>query len=58
MTDREKLLTALLQESDRRAGAEISLVSEISVVDVIRMLETLGAEHQQVVHHKFVRTAA
>ena len=52
MTDREKLLTALLEESDRRAGAEISLVNEISVVDVIAMLEKAGAEHQRVVHHK------
>ena len=48
MTDREKLLIALLRESDRRAGADIS------VVDVIEMLERLGAEHQQVVHHKLV----
>ena len=52
MTDREKLLIALLRESDRRAGADIS------VVDVIEMLERLGAEHQQVVHHKLVATAA
>jgi hypothetical protein len=58
MTDREKLLTALLQESDRRAGAEISLVDTISIVDVIAVLERLGAEHQRVVHHKVVATAA
>ena len=58
MTDREKLPTALLRESDRRAGAEISLVDEISVVDVIAMLENAGAEHQRVVHHKVVATAA
>jgi hypothetical protein len=58
MTDREKLLTALLQESDRRAGNEISLVDTISIVDVIAMLERLGAEHQRVVHHKAVLTAA
>jgi hypothetical protein len=42
MTDREKLLTALLRESDRRAGAEIS------VLDVIAMLERVGAEHRPV----------
>ena len=48
MTDREKLLTALLQESDRRAGADIS------VLDVVAVLERLGAEHQRVVHHKAV----
>jgi hypothetical protein len=52
MTDREKLLTALLEENDRRAGAEIS------VLDIISMLERLGAEHQQVVHHKVVVRAA
>ena len=52
MTDREKLLTALLEESDRRAGAEIS------VLDVIRMLEKAGAEHQRVIHHKVVANAA
>jgi hypothetical protein len=58
MTDREKLLSPLLEESDRRAGAEISLVDEISVVDVIAILDKAGAEHQQVVHHKVVATAA
>jgi hypothetical protein len=52
MTDREKLLSALLEENDRRAGAEIS------VLDIISMLERLGAEHQQVVHHKVVVRAA
>ena len=52
MTDREKLLIALLQESDRRAGADVS------VLDIIAMLEELGAEHQQVVHHKTMITAA
>jgi hypothetical protein len=52
MTDREKLLTDLIRESDRRAGAEIS------VLDVIAMLEQLGAEHQLAVHHKAVLTAA
>ena len=52
MTDREELLAALLLGSDRRAGAEIS------VLDVIAMLEALGAEHRRVVHHKQVRTAA
>ena len=58
MTDREKLLTALLQESERRVGAEISLVDTISIVDVIAVLERLGAEHQRVVHHKKVLTPA
>ena len=52
MTDREKLLTALVRESDRRVGAEIS------VLDVIAMLEKLGAEYQLAVHHKAVLTAA
>ena len=62
MTDREKLLTALLEEHDRRVGAGVS------VLDVIALLEALGAEHQRVVHrrvvhgsvvhHKGVRTAA
>ena len=52
MTDREKLLTTLLQESDRRSG------SEISVLDVMAMLEELGAEHQLTVHHKSVKPAA
>ena len=52
MTDREKLLTALRQEEDRRAG------NEISVLDVIAMLDKFGAEHQRVVRHKVVATAA
>ena len=52
MTDREKLLTALLQESDRRAGAKIS------VLDIVTMLEQLGAEHQLAVHHRSARPAA
>ena len=52
MTDREKLLTALLEESERPAGAEVS------VLDVIAMLEQLGAEHQRLVHHKAVLIAA
>jgi hypothetical protein len=52
MTDREKLLAALLEESERRDDAEIS------VLDIIAMLERLGAEHRRVVHHEAVRTAA
>jgi hypothetical protein len=40
MSDREKLLMALLCESERRSGAKVS------VSDVIRMLERLGAEHR------------
>ena len=52
MTDREKLLTALLEAQDRRAGETVSLL------DVIAMLEQLGAEHRRVVHHKVVVTAA
>jgi len=52
MTDREKLLTALLEEDERLAD------TEISVLDIIAMLERLGAEHQLVVHHKAVLTAA
>jgi hypothetical protein len=52
MTDREKLLTALLEESDRRVGAEVS------VLDVIDMLEKLGAERRRVVHQEVVHTAA
>ena len=43
MTDREKLLTALLQESERRVGAEIS------VLDVMAMLDALSAEHRRAV---------
>jgi hypothetical protein len=58
VTDREKLLTALLQEIDRRADAEISLVDEISVVDVIAILDKAGAEHQRAVHHRAVLTDA
>ena len=58
MTAREKLLTALLEESERRARTEISLVDEISVVDVIAMLEALGAERRGVVHHEVGVTAA
>ena len=52
MTDREKLLTSLLLESDRRAGAAIS------VLDVIALLQKAGAEHQLAVHHKLVVHAA
>jgi hypothetical protein len=52
MTDREKLLTALLQESDRRVGAEIS------VLDVLGMLERLGAEHRRAEHRKVAGDAA
>jgi hypothetical protein len=52
MTDREKLLTALLQESERRVGAEVS------VLDVIAMLERLGVEHQLAVHDKLMLTSA
>ena len=57
MTDREKLLAALLRESERRVGAEVGS-EEVSVLDVIAMLDKLGAEHQLVVHHKSVATAA
>jgi hypothetical protein len=49
MTDREQLLVALLEESERRAGAEVS------VLDVIAMLERLGAEHQLTAHHPLVQ---
>ena len=52
MTDREKLLSALLREQDRRAG------ETVSVLDVIEMLEQLGAEHQRIVHHKVAASAA
>ena len=52
MTDREKLLTALLQESERRAGGEVS------ALDVIAVLEALGAEHRRVVRHHLVVAAA
>ena len=48
MTDRENLLTALLEESDRRAGAEIPLLA------VTAMLEQLGAEHRRVAHQPVV----
>ena len=48
MTDREKLLTSLLRESERRVGAEVS------VLDVIAMLDRLGAEHRRAVHHQLV----
>ena len=56
MTDREKLLTALLRESERDAWR--SVVDEVSVLDVIAMLEALGAEHRRVVHHEVVVAAA
>jgi len=48
MTDRERLLNALIVKSDRRAGADIS------VLDVIALLEKTRAEHQLAVHHKLV----
>jgi hypothetical protein len=51
MTDREKLQTALVRESDRRAGAEVS------VLDVMALLEKLGAEHQRAAHHRLVLTS-
>ena len=41
MTDHERLLTALLEESDRRLGARVS------VLEVVAMLEALGAEHRR-----------
>jgi len=52
MTDHERLLIALLRETERRVGAELS------ALDVIAMLEKLGAEHRRVLHHKARRTAA
>ncbi len=52
MTDREKLLTALLQESERRVGVEIS------VLDLMAMLEALGAEHRDAVRRRMLRSAA
>jgi len=52
MTDRELLLTALLQENERRAG------TEISVLDVIAMLDRFGSEHRLVAQHNSVATAA
>jgi len=52
MTDREKLLTALLQESDRRTRAAVS------VLDVIAMLTKAGIEYRHAKQHKPVRTAA
>ena len=51
MTDREKLLTAL-------RASDPHVHSDISVIDVLAMLDKLGAEHQRVVHHKLVLTAA
>jgi hypothetical protein len=56
MTDREKLLTALLQASEREAHRGVG--DDISVLDVIAMLEALGAEHRRVVHHQGVFAAA
>jgi hypothetical protein len=56
MTDREKLLTALLQQSEREACR--SVVGEVSVLDVIAMLDALGAEHRRVAQHEVVVTAA
>ena len=56
MTDREKLLTALVQESERRSERVVRC--KVSPLDVVAMLERLGAEHERVVHHKAVRTAA
>lgn len=53
MTDREKLLTALLRECDHRDEMQVS------VLDVIAIFEALGAEHRRLVHHEVVvRTAA
>jgi len=52
MTDREKLLIALLKETDRRSGAEVS------VLDVIAVLERLGAEYRDFAGHKLGVTAA
>ena len=43
MSDREKLLTALLRESERRSAAQVS------VVDVMSMLERLGSEYRAAV---------
>ena len=40
MSDREKVLTALLRESERQSPARVS------VVDVISMLERFGAEYR------------
>jgi len=52
MTDREKLLTALLQESDRRAGPEVS------VLDVIAILNNAGVEYRHTKQHKTAGVAA
>jgi len=56
MTDRDKLLTALLQESERRS--ERGFGGKVSPLDVVAMLERLGSEHQRDVHHKAVLMAA
>ncbi len=56
MTDREKLLTALLQQSEREAHRGVD--ADISVLEVIAMLEAMGAEHRLVVHNEVVITAA
>jgi hypothetical protein len=52
MTDREKLLIALLTESDRRAGAAMS------VVEVVALLEKIGTAQRLALHHKSVATVA
>ena len=46
MTDREKLLATLLQQSEREAHRGVD--ADVSALDVIAMLEALGAEHRRV----------
>ena len=46
MTDRERLLMALLGENDRRIGGEVS------VLDVMTMLYALGEEHRRIAHRQ------
>ena len=50
MTDREKLLVSVLNETDRRTRAEVS------IMDVIAMLEQSGEEHRRLVHGETVLT--
>jgi hypothetical protein len=52
MSDREKLLLALVRESERRSGAKVS------VLDVMTMLEILGAEHRQARKREALLTSA
>jgi hypothetical protein len=52
MSDREKLLMALLEASERRVGAQMT------VLDVVSMLDWLGADRRLAEQRKTVLTSA